>query len=109
MDRMRGKNLIKRPDPLMLLAVIVTLCAVMSTTVNAAELIQFQPQSRLAKMTAAFDENGYRVTGLGDSSAGLHVSLTPPPEVREVNRANAVSSRGQRGLSDVYLSIRLPW
>lgn len=106
---MRGKNLTRKLDPLILLALIVALGAVMSTTVQAAEPFQFQSQSRLARLTADFDENGYRLTGLGNTDAGLHVSMSPPPDVEKSYHASGGSMRGMHNKSDVFLSIRLPW
>jgi hypothetical protein len=108
-ERMRGKNLTRKPDPLILLAVVVTLAALMSTTVQAAEPFQFEPQSRFARLTADFDENGYRLTGLGNTDAGLHVSMTPPADVEKSYHASGGSKRGMHNTSDVFLSIRLPW
>jgi hypothetical protein len=104
---MRGK--IRKPDSLILLAVVVTLGAVMSTTAQAAEPFQFEPQSRLTRLTADFDENGYRMTGVGNSAAGLHLSLNPPADVEKSYLASGGSMRGMHNQSDVFVSIRLPW
>lgn len=106
---MRGKHLIRKPDPLILLAVVVTLFALISTTAQAAEPFQFEPQSRFVRLTAGFDENGYRLTGMGKSAAGLHISMNPPPDVEKSYRASGAPKRGIRNQSDVFLSIRLPW
>ena len=106
---MRGKNLTRKPDPLILLALVVTLGAVMSTTVQAAETFQFQSQSRLSRLTADFDENGYRLTSLGNTDAGLHISMNPPADVEKSYHASGGSMRGMHNKSDVFLSVRLPW
>jgi len=106
---MRGKNLTRKPDLLIVLAVVVALGALMSTTVQAAEPFQFKPQSRFAKLTADFDENGYRLTGFGKINAGLHVSMSPPPDVEKSYHASGGSKHGMSNQSDVFLSIRLPW
>ena len=106
---MRGKNLTRKPDPLILLALVVTLGAVMSTAVQAAEPFLFQSQSRLARLTADFDENGYRLTSLGSSDAGLHVAMNSPADVEKSYHASGGSKRGMHNKSDVFLSIRLPW
>jgi hypothetical protein len=106
---MRGKYLTRKPDPLILLALVVTLGAVMSTTVQAAEPFQFQSQSRLARLSADFDENGYRLSRLGDTDAGLHISMNPPPDVEKSYHASGGSMHGMHNKSDVFLSIRLPW
>ena len=106
---MNRKNLIRKPDPLMLLAVAVALGAVMSTMVHAAEPFQFKPQTRLANLAAVLDEDGYRLTSLGNTGAGLHVSMTPPAAVEEGYLDTGGSKRGLNNSSDVYLSIRLPW
>jgi len=99
-DRMNRKNLTRKPDPLMLLVAAVVLGAVMSTTVRAAEPFQFKPQDRLAGLVSMFGEEGYRVTRLGNTDAGLHVSMTPPAGVK---------GGSKHGLKNMYLSIRLPW
>ncbi len=88
---------------------VVTLGAVMSATAQAAEPFQFKPQSRLAKLTANFDESGYRMTRHGNIAAGLHVFMSPPPEVRKSYLDSGGLQRGMRNKSDVFLSIRLPW
>ena len=108
-DRMHGKNLTRKPDLLLVLAVVVVLGALMSTTVQAAEPFQFKPQSRLAKLTADFDENSYRLTGFGKTNAGLHISMSPPAAAEESYLDNGGSERGMNNQSDVFLSIRLPW
>ncbi len=108
-ERMRGKYLFRKPDPLILLAVVVTLSALMSTTAQAAEPFQFEPQSRLTRLTADFDENGYRLIGVGKSAAGLHLSMKPPADVRKSYLASGGSKHGMHNQSDVFLSIRLPW
>ncbi|MFV1973172.1 MAG: hypothetical protein ACC648_05570 [Thiohalobacterales bacterium] len=108
-ERMRGKYLFRKPDPLILLAVVVTLSALMSTTAQAAEPFQFEPQSRFSRLTADFDKNGYRLTGLGNSAFGLHISMNPPADVKKSYLASGGSKRGMRNQSDVFLSIRLPW
>ena len=103
--------MIRKPDSLVLLALIVTLAAVMSTTVQAAEPFQFKPQARLADLATVLDESGYRVASLGNTSAGMHVSMAPPSAVEESYPARASDdlNRGLRNMSEVYLSIRLPW
>lgn len=106
---MRGENLTRTPDPLILLAVVIVLGALMITTVQAAEPFQFKQQSRFAKLTADFDENGYRLASLGETDVGLHVSMNPPPDIEKSYHASGGSKHGMSNQSDVFLSIRLPW
>jgi hypothetical protein len=106
---MSRKNMIRKPDTLVLLALIVTLGAVMSTTVQAAEPFQFKPQPRLANLADVLEESGYRVTSLGNTRAGMHVSMVPPATVEEGYPASGDSNRGLKNMSEVYLSVRLPW
>jgi len=106
---MRANNLTRKADPLMLLVAAVVLAAVMSTAVQAAEPFQFNPQQGLTSLAAVFDESGYRVTTLGHSGTGLHVSMSPPSGARESYFAGAGTRHNPVNMSDIYLSIRLPW
>lgn len=102
--------MIRKPDPLVLLAMAVTLAAVMSSTVvQAGELFQFKPQPQLANLADVLEESGYHVTSIGSSSAGLHVSMVRPSTVEVDHPASVDAGQGLKDMSEVYLSIRMPW
>jgi hypothetical protein len=109
-DSMSRKDVIRKANPLVLLAIVITLGALMSTTgVQAADLFQFKPQPQLANLADVMEESGFHVTSLGNSSAGLHVSMVPPAAVEVNHPASVDTVQGLKDMSEVYLSIRVPW
>ena len=106
---MNGRHHFRKPDPLLLLVAAITLGAVMSTTVNAAEPVIPSMAFRQPELFSTFDGNGFRLSRIGDTNAGLHVSLQPPAEVEQTASANSGSQQDLKDLLDVYLSVRLPW
>jgi len=106
---MRGKRHYRKFDPLLLLVVAVTLGAVMTTAVNAAEPSMYIPHIDPTFQTFPIDSNGYRLAQMRDAGAGLHVSLSPPPEIEESFLASGGTEQNMGKLPDVFLSIRYPW
>jgi hypothetical protein len=106
---MSGRHHFRKPDPLLLLVAAITLGVVMTTAVNAGEPVRLSQAFQQTKWLSDFDDNGYRVSRIGDTAAGVHVSMLPPPEAEEAVAANDGSQWDLKNLLDVYLTIRLPW
>jgi hypothetical protein len=106
---MRGKRHYRKFDPLLLLVVAVTLGAVMTTAVNAAEPSMFIPHIDPAIQTFPIDSYGYRIAQVHDTGAVLHISMSPPPEINDSFLASGGREQGLGKFSDVFLSIRYPW
>ncbi len=106
---MNGNRLTRKPDPLLLLAMAVVLGAVLSTSVQAAEPHGFLPVSLQSDPAPTLDENGYRIVRFGKHGAALHVSMSPPPAVGESYRTSGNQQDVSDDLSEVFLSVNLPW
>lgn len=106
---MSGRHHFRRPDPMLLLVAAVTIGTVMSMTVKAAEPVIPVSAFQQAQHFAAFDDDGFRVGRIGDTDAGLHVSMLPPPEFAKAMPASSTSNQDLKNMLDVYLTVRLPW
>ncbi len=105
----RGKSHHRWPDPLLLLAAAVVLCAVMTTAATAGELFNFFPKPESTYRLPPQD-NGYTVARMGHTGGGLRVSLTPPCELPQDFLDGRGSAQKQEVLlSQVYFSLRYPW
>ena len=100
---MKNRYTKRRPDPLMLLALLVTLGVMMTATVSADEPFLSKPNFtdlQDGDVTLARAEHG---------GAGLHMSFMSP-SVLNVNRDSSYVLTSFTGtMPDVYLSLRLPW
>jgi hypothetical protein len=101
---MRNRRHYRKPDSLLLLVAAVALGAVMSSAVNAGELINYRPTDSGTRLTALFLDNGY-VPDPANPASRLQVSFTPPPV------ATAASSAGHDSLkpSHILLTWRVRW
>jgi hypothetical protein len=78
-------------------------------TVNAAEPVIPLSAFQQAQHFADFDDKGLRVGRIGDTDAGLHVSMLPPPEFAKAMPASSSADQNLKNMLDVYLTVRLPW
>jgi hypothetical protein len=104
----RGKNHHRSPDPLLLLAAIVVLFAVMTTAATAGESFNFLPKPG-ALYRSPPQDSGYTVARMGQSGGGLCISLTPPRELPQDFLDGQGSIHKQEMLSHVFLFIHYPW
>ncbi|HYQ73081.1 MAG TPA: hypothetical protein VET88_14270 [Gammaproteobacteria bacterium] len=101
---MKGKHTKGRLDPLMLLALFVTLAVMMTSTVSAAE------ESFISNPSFADLEDGdITLAGAERNGAGIHMSFMSPSMLNGNNRAEYVPASQNGLMPDVYLSLRLPW
>jgi hypothetical protein len=94
----------RRPDPLMLLAVLVTLGVMMTSTVGAAESFFRNPSF------TDLQDGDITLAGAEHGSASIHMSFMPPSALN-MNRdpSYLVLTDFTWSMPDVYLSLRLPW
>ena len=92
-----------RHDPLILLAVLVTLGVMMTTTVSADESFISNPNFtdlQDGDVTLARAEHG---------GAGIHMSFMSPSALNGNSQSSYVLTSQALSMPDVYLSLRLPW
>jgi hypothetical protein len=104
----RGKSHHRRSDPLLLLTIAVILCSAMTTVATADELYNFFPKSVLVYQAKPQD-SGFTVASMGNTGAGVTVSLTPPNKLPQDFLDGGESVQNQEMLSNVFLFLRYPW
>ena len=100
---LKGKFQIRKPDPLILLAMVVGFSALMPATATAAETFFSKP---------GFDDfmdGDVKVARMGQRGPAVHMSVISPADVRHGEMINASAVRQAAAVPEVYLSVRLPW
>ena len=98
-----NKKLIRKPDPLMLLILLVSMGVFMTAAVDAGETFFTNPS-----LTDLLDGD-VRLAEAGRGDVGLHMSFQAPASVYEGMQADNRNQQQSVSLSNVYLSVRLPW
>lgn len=93
----------RKPDPLMLLVILVSL-AVMTTA--AAE--SAGPTHQTMSLTELLDGE-FMVAPVGRHGAGLHLSYLGDPDLHEGSRKDSLSVQKVTPSPTVFLSVRVPW
>jgi len=101
---MRNSRHYRKPHSLLLLVAAMALGAVMTSAVNAGELIDYRPADPGTRLMSLFMDNGY-VHDPGNPDSRLQVSFTPPP----VASAAARAGRGSVKPSFILFSWRVRW
>lgn len=104
----RGKSHRRRPDPLLLLAAVVILGAVMTSAATAGELFNFFPKPQSIYGLQSQDD-GFTVASMDHTGGGFNVSLTPPHELPQDFLDGQESAQKQEMLSHVFVFFRYPW
>jgi len=99
---LRGNRYHRKLDPLFLLALAVSLAAIMTTAVSAGEVGGFTPQGLAPS-------SGLAMTPPDRTGAGLYLSLQTPPEVTAGFIASGSRTQEIKALPSVFLSFRMPW
>jgi len=100
---MKSRYTKHRVDPLILLALLVTLGVMMTSTVSAAE-------SFLSKPNLTDLQDGDIILARAEhSGAGIHMSFMSPSELCGNSESAHVVTSETGALPDVYLSLRLSW
>ena len=100
---MKSRYTKHRLDPLILLAVLVTLGVVLTATVSAEETFLSKPN---------FDDlqdGDVTLARAGRGGAGIHMSFMLPSALNGNSQSSAVLTSQALSVPDVYLSLRLPW
>jgi hypothetical protein len=105
---LKGNSHHRRPDPLLLLAVAVLLCAVMTSAATAGDVFNARPGTG-GNHRPQVQDCGFTVASVGNEGAGLSVSLTPPYRMSEGFAREQGMAPKQETLSQVFLYVRYPW
>jgi hypothetical protein len=100
---MKNRNSRHRPDPLMLLAILVMLGAMMTSTASAGESFLSKPSF------TDLEDGDITLAGAEQGGAAIHMSFMSPSVLHGNNPSDQVVINQSGTLPDVYLSLRLPW
>jgi hypothetical protein len=100
---LRKKHIFRKPDPLMLISLLVSLSVFMTTAVDASE--SFFSKPNLPDLIAG----DITLTEVGRSGAGIHMSFQTPATVVQ-NEHHDLRNGSQSELpADLFLSVHIPW
>ncbi|MGB5179431.1 MAG: hypothetical protein WBP44_11955 [Gammaproteobacteria bacterium] len=99
----KHKHTHRKPDPLMLLVLLVSLAVMMTTAADAAE-----PGLHTLNLTDILDGE-FMVAPVGRHGAGLHFSYQTNPYLNVESGKNSVSKQPAATSPSVFLSVRIPW
>jgi len=101
---MKRRRYHRKPDALLVLAASVLLAAVMTSTVNAGELIDYRPSDSSTRLVSLFLDEGYRHDPANPASS-LQLTFTPP----QVSAPSARAGSDTGKPSHFLLSWRVRW
>jgi len=93
----------RKPDPLKLLAIVVTIAVLMTSAVDAAE--PFHESLNLADLA----DGELMITPLGRQGAGIHMSYQGNPGQYDSGKGTHLDSQPTSSSPAVFLSVRVPW
>ncbi len=93
----------RKPDPLILLVILVGLCVMMTSVVQAAE-----PFPRTMDLEDLLDGE-VMVAPVGRHGAGWHLSYLNNPNLHEQARNNRLSVQPIAHSPTFFLSVQVPW
>ena len=114
---LRKKCNFRKPDPLMLITLLVSLSVFMTTAVDANETF-------FSNMTTAVDANetffsnpnlpdfingDITLTKIGHRGGGVHMFYKTPANALTETRPVSLNSSLNEAAPDVFLSLRVPW
>ena len=100
---LRNKRFFRKPDPLVLLSVLVSLSVFMTTVVDASESFFSNPN-----LPDLIDGN-ITLTEVGRSGAGIHMSFQTPATRVENEQHDFRNGRQSEPEPDLFLSLHIPW
>jgi len=99
----KHKHTHRKPDPLILLVILVSLAVMMTSVVGAAE-----PSPEPMSLTDLLDGE-FMVAPVGRHGAGLHLSYENNPYLQQEAKKNSLSVQPVVPYPTVFLSVRVPW
>ena len=99
----KHKHTHRKPDPLMLLVILVSLAVLMTSAAQAAE-----PGLHSVTLTDILDGE-FMVAPLSRQGAGLHLSYQGNTTAYAEPKRNALSTQPAAASPTVFLSVRIPW
>jgi hypothetical protein len=99
----KHKHTHRKPDPLMLLFILVSFAVLMTTAAQAAE-----PGLHSMTLTEILDGE-FMVAPVSRHGAGLHLSYLGTPTVYEEPKRNTLGTQPAAASPTVFLSVRIPW
>jgi hypothetical protein len=92
-----------KPDPLKLLAILVTMAVLMTSAVDAAE--PFYESLNLADLA----DGELMITPLGRQGAGIHMSYQGDPNQHITVNSTSLNNHPTSSTPAVFLAVRVPW
>ena len=99
----KHKHTHRKPDPLMLLVILVGLAVLATSAAESAE-----PPHHTMSLTDLLDGE-FMVAPVGRHGAGLHLSYQGNPYLYEEPKKNSLSTQKTAPSPGVFLSVRVPW
>jgi len=100
---MKSRFTRRRLDPLMLLAVLVTLGVMVTSTAGAADSFLRKPSF------TDLEDGDITLTGEERGRAGIHMSFMSPSALYGNSQSGYLVTGSAVTLPDIYFSLRLPW
>ena len=92
-----------KPDPLKILAILVTIAVLMTSAVDAAEPIH--ESLNLADLA----DGEFMLTPVGRQGAGIHMSYQSNPNQHITVNSTTLNNQPTNSTPAVFLSVRVPW
>ena len=99
----RDKHTHRKLDPLLLLAILVSLAVLMTSAVDAAE--PFYKTLSLADI----QDQEVQLTPVGKHGAGFHMSYQTNPYIYEPVTSSRTNLQQVAASPTFFLSVRVPW
>ena len=100
---LKKKRNIRKPDPLMLVTLLVGLSFFMMTAVDASE--SFFSAPNLPDLI----DGDITLTKVGHQGAGIHMSFQTPATAFANSQPESRNASQNEPVADVFLSVRIPW
>lgn len=99
----KGRHTFRKLDPLLLLALFVSLAVLITTAADAVE------GAFKAPTPADLQDSDMQVARLGRHGPGVHLSLQAPPDGKQIHAPGAAEQPRTGATPDVFINLRLPW
>jgi hypothetical protein len=100
---LRSKRFFRKPDPLMLISVLVSLSVFMTTAVDASD--SFFSKPNLPDLIAG----DITLAEVGRRGAGIHMSFQTPASIVQKEQHDFRNGSQSEPAPDFFFSVRIPW